>query len=84
MIAFFELNVPNTLNISLLITNSIENTFRNTRRKINRVTRWPENTEQASNWLAYALLTAEKGFNKVKGCSEMPRLMEALKVPIPS
>jgi putative transposase len=84
MIAFFELNVPNTLNISLLITNSIENTFRNTRRKINRVTRWRENTEQASNWLAYALLTAEKGFNKVKGCSEMPRLMEALKVPIPS
>ncbi|MFT4639923.1 MAG: hypothetical protein ACI8T1_003248 [Verrucomicrobiales bacterium] len=37
---------------------------------------------EEQGWLAYALLTAEKGFNKVKGCSEMPRLMEALKVPI--
>ena len=82
MIAFFKLNVPNTLNTSFLSTNNIENAFRNTRRKINRVTRWREETEQASNWLAYALLTAEKGFNRVRGCSEMPRLMEALKTPV--
>ncbi|MGB7241613.1 MAG: transposase [Sulfitobacter sp.] len=82
MIAFFELNVPNSLNISFLSTNSIENAFLNTRRKINRVTRWRENTKHASNWLAYALLTAEKGFNRVRGCSEMPLLMEALKAPL--
>lgn len=81
MIAFFELNVPNSLNKSFLSTNSIENAFKNTRRKINRVTRWREESKHASKWLAYALLMAEKGFRGVKGCSEMPRLMEALKVP---
>ena len=82
MIAFFKLNVPNTLNTSFLSANGIGNTFRNTRRKINRVTRWREETEQASNWLAYALLTAEKGFNRLRGCSEMPGLMESLKTLI--
>lgn len=55
LLAFQLLNVPNTLNITFLSTNNIENAFHNTRRKIRRVTRWRDESTQAASWLAYAL-----------------------------
>ena len=79
LLAFHRLNVPNTLNLTFLSTNNIENAFRNTRRKIGRVTRWREKTNQASRWLAYALLQAEKGFRRINGCKAMEQLVTALK-----
>jgi transposase-like protein len=78
LIALHCLEVPSTLHVSLLSTNLIENSFRNTRRKIGRVTRFRAETDQASRWLAAALLDLEKGFRRIRGCDQLPRLAEAL------
>jgi transposase-like protein len=67
LLALHRLNVPNTLHRSLLSTNAIENSFLNTRRKLGRVTRFRAETDQASRWLSYALLEAEKGFRRISG-----------------
>jgi len=53
LIALHCLNVPNTLHRNLLSTNAIENSFRNTRRKLGRVTRFRAETDQATRWLAF-------------------------------
>ena len=78
LIALHRLNVPSTLHVSLLSTNLIENSFRNTRRKLGRVTRFRAETDQASRWLAAALLEAEKSFRRLIGYKDLPRLGEAL------
>ncbi len=48
------------------------------RRKLGRVTRFRAETDQASRWLAAALLEAEKGFRRLIGYKDLPRLAEAL------
>jgi len=78
LLALHRLNVPSTLHRSLLSTNAIENSFRNTRRKLGRVTRFRVETDQASRWLSYALLEAEKGFRRISGHADLPKLMAAL------
>ena len=55
LIALHRLEVPSTLHRNLLSTNAIENSFRNTRRKLGRVTRFRAETDQATRWLAFAL-----------------------------
>ncbi len=79
LLALHRLEVPNTLHRSLLSTNAIENSFLNTRRKIGRVTRFRAETDQASRWLAYALVKSEKGFRRISGHADLPRLIAALK-----
>jgi putative transposase len=81
LIALHRLNVPNTLHRNLLSTNAIENSFRNTRRKLGRVTRFRAETDQATRWLAFALTEVEKGFCRITGYRDLPKLMEALKRP---
>ena len=81
LIALHVLGVPSTLHKSLLSTNLIENSFRNTRRKLVRVTRFRAETDQASRWLAYALLEVEKGFHRIKGWRDLPALSRALERP---
>ena len=81
LLALHRLNVPNTLHRSLLSTNAIENSFLNTRRKLGRVTRFRAETDQASRWLSYALLEAEKGFRRISGHSCLPALIAALARP---
>ena len=83
LLALHRLNVPNTLHRSLLSTNAIENSFLNTRRKLGRVTRFRTETDQASRWLSYALLEAEKGFRRISGHASLPSLIAALKRPDP-
>lgn len=78
LIALQSLNVPNTLHRNLLSTNAIENSFRNTRRKLGRVTRFRAETNQATRWLAFALTEAEKGFRRISGYADLPKLMAAL------
>ncbi len=78
LLALHRLDVPNTLHRSLLSTNSIENTFLNTRRKLGRVTRFRVETDQASRWLSYALLEAEKGYRRISGYTDLPLLIAAL------
>ena len=81
VIALHLLEVPNTLHINLLSTNIIENSLRNVRGKLGRVTRWRDETNQPSRWLAMALTEIEKGFRKLAGYRELPRLAEALARP---
>ena len=77
-IALHRLGVPATLHKNLLSTNLIENSFRNTRRKLGRVTRFRAETNQASRWLAYALPEVEKGFRRLSGRRDLPALARAL------
>ena len=84
LIALQLLDVPATLNKSLLSTNIIENPFRNVRAKIGRVKRWRSETDQPSRWMAYALLEAEKGFRRIKGYKDIPLLVKKLKRKSPS
>ena len=81
IIALHLLDVPATLNVSLLSTNSIENSFRNVRAKIGRVKRWRAETTQAERWLAYGLLEAERGFRRMKGWKDIPKLVKKLRKP---
>jgi len=78
LLALFRLNVPNTLNASLLSTNAIENSFKNLRRHIGRVCRWREETRQAELWVASGLTLAEQGFRKIRGHRDLPELVKAL------
>ena len=78
LIALQSLDVPNTLHKNLLSTNAIENSFRNVRRKLGRVTRFRAETDQASRWLSFALLEAEKGFRRISGYRDLPHLTVAL------
>lgn len=78
-LAVHRLGAPSTLNTTLLNTNCIENSFRNVRAKIKRVTRWRPETQMASKWMAYALLEAERGFRRINSCKDMKILAEILK-----
>ncbi len=78
LITLFRLGVSNTLHVSLLSTNCIENSFKNLRRHIGRVCRWREETEQADQWLASGLMLAQKGFHKIKGHALTGELITAL------
>ena len=78
LFALQSLDVPNTLHRNLLSTNAIENSFLNTRRKIGRVTRFRAETDQATRWLAFALVQVEKGFRRISGHADLPTLIEAL------
>jgi putative transposase len=64
LLSVHRLDVPATLHKTLLSTNLIENPFRNVRGKIGRVTRFRDETDQSSHWLAYGLLKAESGFGR--------------------
>ena len=81
LITLHKLNVPATLHVNLLSTNAIENPFLNVRRKIGRVTRWRAETDQASRWLAYGLMEAERGFRRISGYAKLPELQAALRRP---
>ena len=67
LLALHRLNVPSTLNVSLLSTNNIENAFKNLRMHIGRVCRWRSNTNQADLWVASGLILAQEGFRKIRG-----------------
>jgi len=81
LIALHLLDVPSTLNESLLSTNPIENPFKNVRRKTDRVGRWNPKTGMASKWLASALLYAESGFHRIKNYKHLGKLAAALEWP---
>jgi putative transposase len=78
LLAVHRLNAPSTLNTTLLNTNCIENSFRNVRAKIKRVTRWRAETQMASKWMAYALLEAERGFRRINNSKDLGKLAQIL------
>ena len=82
LLCLFHLEVPNTLNRSLLSTNCIENVFKNLRRHLGRVCRWREHTNQADRWMASGLQLAQIGFRSIVGCKQLPALIKALEKPL--
>lgn len=78
LLAVHALGLPNTLHVSLLSTNCIENPYRNVRAKLRRVCRWRSNSPMAERWMADALLQAEAGFHRIKGYQELAKLAAAL------
>lgn len=84
LITLHLLNAPATLHPSLLSTNVIENAILNYRRQTERVTRWQPQTNQVDRWSATALLWLEKGFRKIKGHADLPKLRLALARPAPA
>ena len=81
LITLHKLNVPATLNGTLLSTNAIENVMRNYRGHTARVARWRLETNQLSRWTATALLHVELGFHRLKGHADLPKLVAALALP---
>lgn len=79
LIALHCIGAPSTLNKTLLNTNCIENAFNNVRRKIGRVKRWRAETDQAERWMAFGMLEAERGFNRVRGYADIGLLLEKLR-----
>lgn len=73
-----RLGLPDILRRSFSTTNLIESPFSTGRRVIRNVKRW-RTSEQRQRWTATALLTAEKGFRKLKGYRLMPLLINALR-----
>jgi transposase-like protein len=78
LLRLFSLEVPNTLNRSLLSTNCIENVFKNLRRHLGRVCRWRDATDQAERWMASGLKLAQMGFHCIRGVRDLPALIHAL------
>ena len=76
--AFHNLEVPANLNRTFLSTNCIENAVNNLRRHIGRVNRWRQETDHPERWLASGLKLAEKGFRKIWGYRDLPKLKNAL------
>ena len=76
----YRLEVPSTLNTTFLNTNVIENSYRNVRAKIGKVSRWRDETMQAPRWLALALTEAQKGFRQINAHEDIPELIKALNV----
>jgi transposase-like protein len=82
LISLHMLDVPATLNTTLLSTNAIENVMLNYRRQTAKVTRWQPATNQISRWTATALLRVEEGFRRIKGHADLPKLIAALRLPL--
>lgn len=75
------LNLPELLEKSLSVTNAIENIFSSVRRISGRVKRW-NGGKMILRWSAASLLEAEKGFQRIRGYKQIPKLIEALKTHV--
>lgn len=63
---------------TLTSTNPIESMISVGRSTTHNVKRWRDGT-MVKRWAAAGMLNAERSFRRVKGCKEMPKLVEALR-----
>ena len=63
---------------SLATTNAAESFLSRTRHVKRNVKRW-RGEQMMLRWVAAGVLEAVKGFRRLKGCSDMPRLVAALR-----
>ena len=84
LLAVHQLNIPSTLNVTLLNTNSIENSFRNWREATGNVKRWSLKRDMVSRWSASGMLWAENGFNKIRHAGDLGVLATALAASVTS
>jgi transposase-like protein len=83
-LAMHRLELPATLNVTLLSTNAIENVIRNWREQTSNVKRWNVKGDMLSRWAASGLLWAESGFRRVRHHEDLRKLEEALRRPLTS
>ena len=76
-----RLNLPATLNVTLLSTNVIENVMRNWREQTGNVKRWNVAGDMLERWAASGLLWAESGFRRIRHHEDLSNLREALRGP---
>jgi transposase-like protein len=72
-----KLRVPRSLRKTLMSTNPIENIFSTVRDCEHNIKRYRGST-MSQRWLASVFLFCEKGFRKIKGCSHIDALIEAI------
>jgi len=72
-----RLGLQQSLVQSFNSTNLIESCFARTDAWTKRVKRWYE-PQMVLRWGAAALLYAEKGFRRIKGCEHLPKLIQSL------
>ena len=78
LLSVHRLEVPSTLNVTLLSTNIIENMNRNWRAATGNVKLWKEKNEMAARWAAAGMLWSEAGFRKVRGYRDLGALAASL------
>jgi putative transposase len=78
MFTIANLGVTGRLRRSLTNTNCIESMISIARTTTGRVTNWRDGTMK-KRWIAAGMLEAERSFRRIKGCTEMPTLVAALK-----
>ena len=66
-----RLEVPATLNVTLLSTNASENVIRNWREATGNVKRWDVRGDIIERWSASALLWAENGFHRIRHADDL-------------
>ncbi len=84
LLTVHRLEVPSTLNATLLNTNIIENMIRNWRAATGNVKLWNEKETMVPRWAASGMLWAEAGFRKVRGYRDLGALSAALATSSPS
>jgi len=84
LLTVHRLEVPSTLNATLLNTNIIENMIRNWRAATGNVKLWNEKETMVPRWVASGMLWAEAGFRKVRGYRDLGALSAALATSSPS
>jgi putative transposase len=77
-LTILTLGLSDRLRQSLATTNAIESLISRTRHVKRNVKRW-RGGHMVLRWTAAALLEAAKGFRRVKGHKDMPRLVAALR-----
>ena len=76
-----RLGLASALHRTLCSTNAIENLNGSVERYTRNVKRW-RGAEMVQRWVSAALLDAERRFRRVRGFSDMPKLLLALNDPI--
>jgi transposase-like protein len=73
-------NLPDWLERTFSTTNPIENLNGAIRRVTRNVKRWRDGS-MIRRWVATAILEAQRGFRRVRGCGGMPALVRAIRDP---
>jgi putative transposase len=76
-----RLGVPDRLARSLSCTNAIESMISVVRSLTDRVKNWRE-TKMVRRWVGVGMLEAERRFRRIKGCTDMPTLVAAIRSEI--
>ena len=78
LLSFHRLEVPSTLNLTLLSINLIENMLRNWSEATGNIKPWNESKDMVSRWMASGLLRTEAGFRKIAHSKDLLKLRDAL------